>query len=170
MRAPEFLVKKIGQNTGVPGANNTLCITLRSNMDLNPESVVVLSSLGYVDGTISASNGEINLHSIVPSEEHHLSFGAYKDATPGKGLWDDDGKILNLVVQKKMLAGCDYGFCFVLANPLCGQGAQPGPRVGGRVPAARARKGERRGRDRDRRGERAGVCVRPARRAREPVS
>jgi len=34
VRAPEFLVRKMGQLDATPGANNSLCITLRSNIGI----------------------------------------------------------------------------------------------------------------------------------------
>jgi len=66
----------------VPGANNSLCVTLRSNINLNPNSVVSISSLGYVDGSVSAPNGEIKLERICKSnssscDNQHESFAAY---------------------------------------------------------------------------------------------
>jgi hypothetical protein len=125
VKAPEFIKRIIGQSEPTPGLNNTLCVTLSSNIDLAPKSVLSLSSLGYVDGTSSAHNGEIKLSSINSTDNHHLMFASYNGGTKGNGLWDDTGKILNLFLGNTMLAGCEYKFCFDLRNPLCGQGPQP---------------------------------------------
>ena len=125
VKAPEFTKRKIGQSEPTPGFNNSLCVTLSSNIDLAPESVLSLSSLGYVDGTFSAPNGDMMLSSVDVADDHHLMFASYNGGPPGNGLWDDNGKILTLFLGATMRAGCEYKFCFALRNPLCGQGPQP---------------------------------------------
>ena len=120
--APMFILKKVGQDTYWPAANNNIRITFSSNIDMQPGSVLIISSLDYLDGSSGALSGAINI-----SGSAAMNFAASFSANvpPGQGMWDDSAKSLTLYVISRLTAGSNYSFVFSLQNPRCGQIASP---------------------------------------------
>eukprot|EP00961_Rhodomonas_salina_P295938 3935902-Rhodomonas_salina.2 len=138
VHAPAFIVRDIGQTSPYPGANNTLMVTIRPNLDLSVGSVITISVLEHEDGTTSGASGPIPLFDLdanppnasrwnggMSTENDEWYFAASQGGDPGYGLWNDDSKTLTMFVVTQLTAGSFYSFMFTLKNPLCGQDAQP---------------------------------------------
>ena len=120
--APAFVVESIQQNTAWPGASNTITITFSANLDLQIGSVLVISSLDYLDGSSGAMTGPINLTGI---SAFNFSSSFLVSSITGQGMWDDNFKTLTMYVASNLTAGSLYTFSFQIKNPLCGQPASP---------------------------------------------
>jgi len=138
VHSPAFIVRQIGQTSPYPGANNTMMVTIRPNLDLSVDSVITISVLDHEDGTTSGASGPIPLfdgdsypinasrwNNGMSFENDEWYFAAAVGGDPGYGLWNDEAKTLTLFVVTPLTAGSYYTFQFTLKNPLCGQDVQP---------------------------------------------
>jgi len=128
--APAFIVRNVGQSSHYPGADNTIGVTLRPNVDLSVGSVVTISVFNSIDGTTAWPSGPIDLADLqVASSDGTVNstwFTANRDSVnKSKGLWDDDARTLTLYVDRFIGAGMRFGFTFNISNPLCAQDEQP---------------------------------------------
>ena len=120
--SPAFTVKTIQQSTAWPGASNVITIAFGANLDIQVGSVLVVSSLDYLDGSSGAPTGPLNL---IGASALNFSSSFLSSSVQGQGMWDDIAKTLTMFVSSNMTAGSLYTFSFQLKNPLCGQPPSP---------------------------------------------
>jgi len=112
--APMFLISSIGQSMPYPGKNNTISVTLLSNLALQPGSSITISNL------LGAQTPSSSLQILGSS-----SFTPAIGGPSGYGTWDLVGKSLTLFVSQNINAGTQLQFSFQLLNPACGQESPP---------------------------------------------
>jgi hypothetical protein len=123
IRRTYVLARGIGQSTPWPGANNTIGVTLRFNMDLI-QSCVPRVIISYLDGACSAR--EV----ILGGEDAEYFNLLGDDSVSGQGTWETVEWPKNLVdvethnkltletTAARILANKSYVFTFTVMNPV----------------------------------------------------
>ena len=130
--APAFIERHISQTTNYPGAENTIKVSVRPNIDLTVGSVVTISVLNSADGTSARKTGSASLEDSAVGDtdlsgnaDHEFFSSQSEGGDTGTGLWDDSARTMTLYVQSLIKAGQHVAFSFTLRNPLCAQDPEP---------------------------------------------
>ena len=108
--APMFLIKDIGQSTPYPTFENTLSVTLLSNIPISVGALITISNLA---GAVK------NTGSIPLLGNDKDKFQAAAGGSAATGYWDADAEKLTMRVITAIDAGALIKFTFALENPKC---------------------------------------------------
>jgi hypothetical protein len=110
--SPRLETIKIGQSSALPGARNTITITLEANAPLRPNPRGAITISGFQGANMPP--GSIPLRSATTK---HVNFKDGPEGTPGTAMWRDGE--LTLFVADTLDAADENVISFDVINPTC---------------------------------------------------
>ena len=116
VRCPGFDVRKVSTGTDIPGAVNTLTITMIPNIQLSGLATITIS------GLLGLSNPDSSLS--LGGQSANAFSSATSGGTRAVGVWNNADKTISLYATDGITAGGVYVISFSLTNPITSQPVQ----------------------------------------------